>query len=472
MNREKLLAFARAKGYKGKADLAELKTWLTEQGFNPDAIKSGEKSFKVDDIWAKAAEIELAEPEPEPEPETKTKATPEPRLVQSGKGYGKGAGKGSTVETKSGLTPAMHRRLAEKAYYTRKIKAGKAHFTDADTAERAGAYFRLTMTKNLPGTEDYDQKSMDLDIIGKDMSEGINTAGGALVPEEFDPTLIWLTENYGVARKLARTQRMSRDQMNASRRTSLLAMTALGEGTTMTATNNAYDNVGLTAKKWGVLIKSSSELIEDSAVNIADEITSSVAEAQAYTEDTAYFIGDGTSTYNGIQGLVGALPSGAYIAQASSNTWLTQVETDILGIVGSVTNVKFKECAFVCSRQYFWTVPMRLAQAKAGNNAMSTFIYGGEGGASGEDAMLYGFPVFFSEVLPIVTATTARSLYFGDFKRASVLGDRRDLRIDFSDQRYFDSDQVAWRATSRFTFNVHGDGRASTVGPIACLKCS
>jgi HK97 family phage major capsid protein len=464
MNRERLLAFARSKGFKGKADLAELRTWLTDQGFDPDAIASGGKTFKLDDVWAKAASIELeSDPEPEPEPEPKAKAAPP---VQTGKGYAK-VGRVDSKTDAEPMTAAMHQRLAEKSAYKRRIKSGTAAFDDADTAERAGAFFRLAMTKNLEGAENYGQKARDLEIVGKDMSEGINSAGGALVPQEFDPTLIWLTEQYGVARRIARVQRMSRDSLIIPRRTSLLAMTALGEGGTMTATNNAYDNIELTAKKWGVLIKSSSELLEDSAVNVADDITKSVAEAQAYAEDNTYFNGTGTSTYNGCTGLAAALPSGAYDA-ASNNTWASQVEADLLGLVGEVVNVKWGQCAFVCSRQFFWAVPMRLAQAKSGNT-VSTMLLGPERGPMGEDAMLYGFPCYFSQVMPVAGGAAQDILYFGDFKSASVLGDRRDLRIDFSDQRYFDSDQVAWRGTSRFTVNIHGDGRATTVGPIAAL---
>jgi HK97 family phage major capsid protein len=110
---------------------------------------------------------------------------------------------------------------------------------------------------------------------------------------------------------------------------------------------------------------------------------------------------------------------------------------------------------------------MRLAQAKAGNN-VNTMLLGPERGPNGEEAILYGIPWYFEQQLPTATAATGRMCYVGDFYNGSVIGDRRDLRIDFSDQRYFDSDQIAWRATSRFTVNVHGDGRATTYGPIVC----
>ncbi len=469
MNKQQLLAFARSKGYTGKAVLADVKAFILDTlGYDPDQLKVGEKTYKVDEIWARNADLPAPDPDPEPEVETKSDPEPPARVKQTGNGFIK-SGRGATAEPTANTE--SFRIRSEKSAYKRKIRAGTAAFDDVDIAERAGAFFRLSMTRGL--IDDYREKRSDLDILGirgKDMSEGINTAGGALVPEEFNPALIWLTEKYGACRKAFGVQKMSRDQLNVPRRTSRISMSALGEGGTMTATQNAYDAVGLTAKKWGVLIKSSSELVEDSAVNIADEITNSVAEAQANTEDSAGTVGDGTSTYNGITGLVGALPSGAYIAQATSNTWITQVEKDILGLVGSVTNVDFARCAFMCSRQYFWSVPMALAQAKGGNSAAMTQLYGSEKGSAGEDAVLYGFPVYFNQTAPIVTATTARSLYFGDFKGAALIGDRRDLRVDFSDQRYFDTDQICWRATSRFTINIHGDGRASTVGPIACLK--
>jgi HK97 family phage major capsid protein len=60
----------------------------------------------------------------------------------------------------------------------------------------------------------------------------------------------------------------------------------------------------------------------------------------------------------------------------------------------------------------------------------------------------------------------SRCIYFGDFVGGSMLGDRQQLAVEYSRERYFDSDQSAWRGTARIAVNIHGDGKGSTYGPI------
>lgn len=461
MNRKQLLALARANGYTGTDDLAALKAWIAgPEGIdikNADGV-----AVDVDAAWAKVPARKAVTIADEPE------ADPEP--VSEGADRNRRKSVGEVARINAGKTSAANVQniRSEKATYKRKVEQGKAAFPDADTAEQAGAWLRSQVMK--AAGRDYSQKANDDQILGtKDASTYVNSLGGATVPEEFVPSVIFLTEKFGVARKLANVVRMSRDTAMFPRISSPLSMTAAAEAGSMTATDVSWDNVSLTAKKYYCLVKSSTELLEDSAVNIADTIASQFARAQARSEDLAYFLGDGTSTYNHDTGLTSGMVSTTYVAQGSSNTWATETEADILNMIGRVEYVDWNRCAFACSRQWFWQVPMRLAYAKSGNTAAMT-LHGADGGPNGENATLYGFPVYFTQVLPTATATTGNMAYFGDFAGGSMFGDRRDLKIDFSDQVYFANDQIAWRATSRFTVAVHTDGQAATYGPITALK--
>jgi HK97 family phage major capsid protein len=64
-------------------------------------------------------------------------------------------------------------------------------------------------------------------------------------------------------------------------------------------------------------------------------------------------------------------------------------------------------------------------------------------------------------------------IMFGDLMQAACMGDRRMVSIQISDQRYFDSDQIALRATERFDIVVANLG-ATTDGtwrtPMVALK--
>lgn len=346
---------------------------------------------------------------------------------------------------------------AHRKAYERKIASGKAAFNDVDQAEAFGAWARLSL---LGKAGDYATKKADLDIVTKTQVEFNNQLGGALVPIEFLPNLVWLAEQYGIARKIANVVPMSRDVMTVPRKTGLAAMAPIAEAATITGTDNSYNNVTLTAKKYGVLYQVSRELLADSAINIADDIANSIAESQAIAEDNAYFLGDGTATYANQIGLANGLPASAYIDVSLS--WANMTVASFTTIMGSVENVNPARLAFVCSRQFFAQVMLRVDKTA---NQFKELTMGGLGG----DATFLGYPVFFSQVMPKATGSNIKSCYFGDFMGATMLGDRRQLEIATSDQFYFNADSIAIRGTSRFNVNIHGDGRGSTYGPITCL---
>ena len=344
-----------------------------------------------------------------------------------------------------------------KKAYQAKIKSGRAVFHDADQAEAFGSWARLA----LLGTYDYgSQKRADIEICRKTQVEFNNQLGGALVPIEFLPNLVWLTEQYGIARKVANVVPMSRDVMTVPRKTGLASMVPIAEAGTITGLDNSYNNVTLTAKKYGVLYQISRELMADSAINIADDVARSIAESQAIAEDNAYFLGDGTSTYANQVGLTAGLPSGAYLTGVA---WGTLAVSDFTTAMGRVENVNPARLAFVCSRQFFAQVMLKVDKTA---NQFKELTMGGLGG----DATFLGYPVFFSQVMVKATGSNVKSCYFGDFTGGTMLGDRRQLEIQTSDQFYFNADSLAVRGTSRFCVDIHGDGRGSTYGPIVCIQ--
>lgn len=465
MNRKSLLDALRKAGYTGAVELDAIKKWLTERGEDAENIAGPDgQQHKLSDVFGKTTALKMAaveEPEAEEvdEPEVEKKAAPEPKKKGAGfKAFGAAA-----LETPS-------RSDLDKKQYDLKIKRGEAVYGDADQAEIAGAWFRKAAA-SCGGRNDYPQRANDEKILAKASSTFVNASAGALVPPDFVAQVIYLTEKFGVATRIANVRTMTRDVQTFPRRTGVQALSALGEGATITGTDDTYDNVEITAKKFGRLALFSNELLDDSAVSVADEFTRSTAEAWQKSIDLSYFIGDGTSTYNGQVGLIGALPSGAYVAQASGSTWGAQTMADLENMIGRVENVDSSRLAWVCSRQYYYQVMVRLAMAQGGVTVQET-VAGMNGGAGNADAMFLGFPVYFTQVLPTATATSQKCVYFGDFMGASMVGLRKELQVASSTDRYFDADQFAMRAIARFAINIHGDGRATTYGPVTALKTS
>lgn len=383
-------------------------------------------------------------------------------LTQENETLKEQARKNAAAIVNAGAIPAaiikektMNSDISKKMYDRKPKKA----FIDADQAEVFAATTRLA----LMGGKNYAQKANDVEIAKKGQVEYDNTLGGYLVPEEFVSQLVYMTEPYGVARKISNVVRMARDLQRIPRKTGIATMTWVGEGQAGTVANNGYDQVELAARKLQLVMNASNELLEDSAVNVADDLANSMREAYDKALDSSYFLGDGSSTYGGYLGLANALPSSAYI-DGSGSAWSAITSADFTKALGSLENVDSSRIAMVCSRQFFFQVMMRLEKATSQFKELSGPAL------AGADASFLGYPVYFSQVVPTASASGAKSVYIGDFIGGSIVGERRDLTIASSEHAAFTSDTWTWRATARACVNIHGDGRASTYGPIVCIK--
>lgn len=467
-----LLAALAAQGYKAeKPDAASVKAFLAENKHitlkgNPDvdALFKGEtKSVELDpgdENDAKPGKVNLTLTSDEAEIVKKAL-----RGDQSARGKGFER-VGHMVEGDD--TDRPHRfaigNSQRKAYDARVKAYGIGHgqyqakYADADTAEICTAIVRLGMA----GTMEYGQKANDLAIVQKAYVESSNTLGGYLVPTEFVSHLIYLTEPYGTARKIANVVKMSREVQQHPRKTGIPTMGWASETQTATTQNNGFDLVELVAKKLMLLMTASNELLEDSAISVADDVASTVREAYDKACDSAYFLGDGSSTYGGFMGLANALPAGAYFN--GSGAWSAFTTGDFNLALGRLENVNMARVGIVCSRQAYHQVCMRLEKA---TSQFKPLIEGPKA-----DGSFLGFPVYFSQLLPTATGSGNKSFYIGDFVGASMIGERRDLNVMQSDHAAFTSDSIQWRATARASIAVHGDGKGTTYGPIVCLKAT
>jgi HK97 family phage major capsid protein len=451
MNRKSLLTLLKANGYaEANPTIESVKSYLAKLASEGVELQDKEGNpLNIDTIWAAKSVLTLAGTDAD----TALSESQRKSIIADAKGSTSPHGDGE-VEDRAPKRFTIGN--AQRKAYERKISEGRSVFQDVDQAEAFSAWCRLA----IAGEKSYGQKATDIAICRKAQVEFNNQLGGALVPQEFAPQLIWLTEQYGVAKKIANVVPMSSDSKAYPRKTGIVSMTPIGEGATITPTDNTYGNVTLNAKKYGVLFNMSRELFEDSAINISDDIARSIAEAESIAVDSAYFLGDGSATYANQIGLANALPAGAL---GTATAWGSMDISTFTTAIGSVQNVNAARLAFVCSRQFFAQVMLKLDKAVSQFKELTT-------GMPGMSATFLGYPVFFSQVMPVATATAVKSCYFGDFVGASMIGDRRMLEIATSDQFYFNSDSIAVRGTSRFNVSIHGDGRGSTVGPIFAIR--
>jgi len=299
------------------------------------------------------------------------------------------------------------------------------------------------------------------------MTTGNNPKGGYLVPEPLEASIIELREMYGVARRNCQVVPMSDGNNTWPKLNSEVTAYYVGENTAITASDVAIEQVRLEAKKLATLTTVSSELNEDAVISVAEMLARSIASQFAKAEDSALFLGDGTSTYGGILGLVtgGALAAGSIHTALSGNTAFGTLDlVDFEAAVAKLPEYAAAGAKWYISRAGYWLSMARLADAAGGNTVGDV-----EGGPS--QRMFLGIPVEFSQVLPTASAATVDThlCYVGNLSMGVLLGNRRGISVVADESFYFSQDAIAIRATERYDINVHERGTSSLGGAIIAL---
>jgi len=316
------------------------------------------------------------------------------------------------------------------------------------------------------------------DMQTKTQRENVNVSSGFLVPDEFQNDLIDLREKFGVFRQNAKIVPMASDTRSDPRRVNGVTAYFVGESTAAQLSDKQWDRVRLTAKKLMVLTKYSNELNEDAVLNIGDDLAGEIAYAFALKEDQCGFLGDGSSAYGGITGVVNKLlavdPTNSNnpanilgIVVASGTGYATSYKSIVLADFNSMVAALPEyadvpgQAKFYCSKFFWGSVMQRIATAGGGNRVADI-----EGGALRKSFL--GYDVVISQVMPRVSAVSQVCCLFGNLAMAASMGDRRQTTIQMSEHALnaFEQDEVVIRGTERFDIIVHdvGDPTASA-GP-------
>jgi HK97 family phage major capsid protein/HK97 family phage prohead protease len=376
------------------------------------------------------------------------------------------------VETVSPSAEAVRQNGIEPAH-TPAFNGRLKSFKSERAAYDSGKFLQAVLGKNESARRYCEDKGLIRAHSGE-----VNSAGGALVPTEFENAIIDLRLEYGVFRANANVVPMSSDVKIRPRRNQGLSAYFVGSGDAITESQKTWDNVSLVAKKVGVLAKYENELAEDAIISIADDLVNEIAYAFAQKEDECGFNGDGTSTFGGIvgireklKGLSGTVANIAGLQVASGNEYSEIVLADLQGLIGRLPQFARRAGGnkFYCSQNFYATVLTKLAQAVGGTT------YSEISGAL--QPTFFGVPVEITEVMPSTQANSQVCLLYGNLAMAAMMGDRRGIEISMSDSNGTDfaSDVMAVRGTQRFDINVHDVGNVSATpserlaGPIVGL---
>jgi HK97 family phage major capsid protein len=250
----------------------------------------------------------------------------------------------------------------------------------------------------------------------------------------------------------------------------------VGENTAITESTKSWDRVSLTAKKLAVLTKISSELNEDSVIDLGNDLAQEISYAFAEKEDQCGFNGDGTSTYGGIVGVRAAFlnlsatrANIAGLVVGTGNAYSELTLADFEAVVGRLPQyADTPNARWFCHRSFYWNVMIKLMLASGG-------VTEAEVSRQGRMVPFLGYPVVFSQIMPSVEANDQVCAVFGDLAKAADFGDRRQTTLATSEHLNFAEDEIAIRGTERFDINVHDVGNADGTaanrvpGPIVAL---
>ena len=300
------------------------------------------------------------------------------------------------------------------------------------------------------------------------LGEGSSSIGGALVPTPLENSILQYREQHGVVRKNARVWPMNENTLYIPKRSTSLTATYTAENAALTESEPTFSQVQLVAKKLGVLTLVSSELSEDSVISIADYVAQDIGWAFALKEDSDVFNGDGSSSAGSITGITTYVIDGSHTASvqtaaAAATTFASTTIADIYGMMAKLPQYANANAKFFCSKACADMVFRRLAATSSGNTTMTL--------SNGINQTFLGYEIVTTQVLPTAQTSQAGVAYilFGDLDQTIVVGERRGITLATSKDRYFEYDQVAIKATQRWTAKASNDGDNTNAGGMVAL---
>jgi HK97 family phage major capsid protein len=298
----------------------------------------------------------------------------------------------------------------------------------------------------------------------KSQTEGDNGAGGFTVPEIVSSSLIWLRNEYGIARRYSRIYPMTSDILNVPNASTSTTTYYPGEATAITASDITFTQVALTAKKLAILTIVSKELNEDTVIDFGATLAQDFAYGLALAEDAAAFQGDGTSTYGSITGI---MPKIKGLSATFAN-----IASMVVGPSGSQTALSSFTLAnfqsMVAKLQPYANQPRWYMHKQVFYNGVADKLIALSGNsildiqnAYGPEPTLFGIPISFVQNMPSATGVSKTMAVLGDLSKGVAFGDRRGVSVEVSDQVKFIEDALTFKATERYAFNAFDVGNVT-----------
>lgn len=279
-------------------------------------------------------------------------------------------------------------------------------------------------------------------IITNALATDPDSAGGFLVPTEWDTRLIKALEEENVLRKLG-TVITTASEHKINRVATKPAAAWLDEGSSISFGNGTFDQITLDAHKVGIGILISEELLADSMFDIESEILDQFSKAIANAEEDAFINGAPDATTGKVSRPTGIITtisgiSTAYIETAT--TGAAPTADNIIDLIHALPRPYRKNAAFLLN-------DATLATIKKFKDQTQRYLWEPSYQA-GEPDRLLGYPVYTSSYMPTIANSGNFPILFGDFSYYNI-ADRGTRTIQELKEAYAVSGQVGFLMKER-----------------------
>ena len=297
-----------------------------------------------------------------------------------------------------------------------------------------------TLGKESGAKDQYDQSFWNMmrgnvsANVMNSLKEGSDSDGGYLVPDEFENQLIQKLHQENVLRSISHVIQTSSGDHKIPVVASEGTASWLDEEAAYTESNSSFGQVTLGAHKLGTLIKVSDELLNDSAFDLTNYISTEFARRLGDSEEEAFLTGNGTGRPTGILNDSNGAKDGVTAAAADAITF-----DELIDLFYSLKEPYRKNAVFLMNDstvkavrklkdqngQYIWQPSVQL----------------------GTPDMILNRPVFTSQYMPTLSAGNKIAL-FGDFSYYWI-ADRQGRTFKRLNELYAVNGQVGFLGSQR-----------------------
>ena len=263
------------------------------------------------------------------------------------------------------------------------------------------------------------------------LSEGTDSEGGYLVPDEYENTLVQALEGENVIRGRSHVITTS----NGTHKIPVVASKGeaswIDENGAYPEDDDTFAQVNIDAHKVGTIIKVSEELLNDSAFNLESYFAQEFGRRIGTKEEEAFINGNGSSKPTGI------LTSAEVGVTAASDKAITADE--LIDLFYSLKGVYRRNAVWVLND----TTVKAIRKLKDNNGQ---YIWQ-PALKDGDHDTLLGRPILTTGAMPEIAAD-AKPVIFGDLSYYWI-GDRQGVTFKRLNERYADMGQVGFLASKR-----------------------